>query len=61
MQFVLEQVRLQRETAVNWSPSSHPYTQMSDHYKGPQVPKFKEGDDVDVYLRTFERLAAVHG
>jgi hypothetical protein len=29
-------------------------------YKGPKVPKFVEGEDVDVYLRTFEKLARVH-
>ncbi|XP_070576386.1 uncharacterized protein [Ptychodera flava] len=29
-------------------------------YKGPKVPKFEEGEDIDAYLRTFEKLAKVH-
>jgi hypothetical protein len=26
-------------------------------YKGPKVPKFEEGQDIDSYLHTFEKLA----
>ena len=29
--------------------------------KGPEIPRFKEGDDVDVYLCTFEKLAEANG
>ncbi|XP_077987242.1 uncharacterized protein LOC144441327 [Glandiceps talaboti] len=32
----------------------------TSQYKGPKVPKFEEGEDVDAYLRTFEKLAKVH-
>ena len=28
--------------------------------KGPKVPKFNEKNDIDVYLRSFERLATIH-
>lgn len=28
--------------------------------KGPKIPKFVEGDDIEVFLRTFEKLAKVH-
>ena len=28
--------------------------------KGPKMPKLNEGDDIEVFLRTFEKLATVH-
>ena len=29
-------------------------------YKGPMVPKFAEGEDIDDYLQTYEKLTTVH-
>lgn len=29
-------------------------------YKRPKLPKFQEGQDSDVFLRSFEKLAALH-
>ena len=29
-------------------------------YKGPKVPMFAEGEDIDDYLQPYEKLATVH-
>lgn len=56
MELELEKVRLD---AAN-QPTPRQQSSGHDDCKGPKVPKFREGDDIDVYLRTFEKLATVH-
>ena len=52
-----ERLSLDRERAGSPLVALH----NEDHYKGPKVPKFKEGEtEIDAYLRTFEKLAHVH-
>ncbi|KAI8498470.1 hypothetical protein Bbelb_236720 [Branchiostoma belcheri] len=36
-------------------------TAATESTKGPKMPQFNEGEDVEVYLTTFERLAAANG
>ena len=53
--------RLRQDAEVNAQRQHTSGAVDSGHIKGLKVPKFTEKDDIDVYLRPFERLATVHG
>ena len=55
MEFQLNLEKLKIETGK--TPSK--VTDSNAKYKGPKVPKF-EGQDIDKYLHTFEKLAEVY-
>ena len=55
-----EQARaLERNHELSMQHSSELNSSFLGKY-GPKAPKFKEGEDVEAYLRTFERLAAAN-
>ena len=56
----LERTRLEIMNLQYERPDGIPRTRVKE-YKGPKIPSYKEGSDIDVYLRTFEKLASVHG
>ena len=58
MRFEIETKRL---TLESQSRTSSPGPNNMQILKGPKLPKYQEGGDIDVFLRTFERLASVHG
>ena len=63
IQAQLEMLRLQQQQPVASSPTQPVSTSAAASYDGfhnSPIQKFKEGEDVDVYLRTFEKLARVY-
>ena len=53
-QLQLEKLKVSEETNQGHSPVEEM------RYKGPKVPKLNEGDDIDAYLHTFEKLAEAY-
>ena len=42
---------------IEKTPLPNKESESGAKYKGPKVPKFEEGQDIDSYLHTFEKLA----
>lgn len=51
----MEKLKVSTESNANLSVKSEQVK-----YKGPKVPNLKEGDDIDSYLYTFEKLAEAY-
>ena len=46
-----------RELELDRSRHTHTESNSGSSVKGPRIPTFREGEDIEVYLTTFERLA----
>ncbi|XP_035664608.1 uncharacterized protein LOC118408091, partial [Branchiostoma floridae] len=60
-QLLVEERKLLETKLALEGQKTPPATATAESTKGPKIPPFVEGEDVEVYLTTFERLATANG